>query len=266
MPASDITVRECVSFEDFRQCVDLELKVWKSADLDAMPLRLYQISKACGAPTFGAFDGGKLVGFGHTMLALVESKIGPQVAYHSHMVAVTEELRDRAIGYRIKVAQRQHAIDAGIPLIFWTFDPLQSRNAHLNINKLGAIVRRYEVNYYGQGVATGFDADVPTDRLIAEWWVSSEHVRNTLEGKQPVVPELRGEVTIPDEIGMVRARSVREHLEWRQKSREGFLELLGAGFIVRGFARDPAASESRYLFGPDDRQFTYSAYAAGGGG
>lgn len=169
MPESDVVIRECVSVEDFQQCIELERAVWKDDDIGVMPIRLYMISKACKAPTIGAFDDkNKLVGFVHTSLALMSKN----VVYHSHLAAVVEGLRHKDIGRRMKLAQREHAIEAGVPLIIWTFDPLQSRNAHLNINKLGAIIRRYEVNYYGEGLSSVFGAGAPSDRVFAEWWVS----------------------------------------------------------------------------------------------
>src|SRR6266571_1577327 len=123
MPEPDITIRECTSVEDYQQCVNLEKTVWKDDDLGIMPIRLYMISKACEAPTIGAFDAsGRLVGFVHTMIGLM----GRNVAYHSHLAAVVEDMRHRQIGFRMKLAQRQRAIEAGVALIFWTFDPLQS--------------------------------------------------------------------------------------------------------------------------------------------
>lgn len=255
---SEITIRECVSFEDFQQCIELERRVWGGQDIDIMPVRLYQISKACNAPTIGAFDeGGRLVGFGHSMLALVNGNL----AYHSHMLAVVEELRDRDIGYRIKLAQRERALQLGISLIFWTFDPLQSRNAHFNINKLGAVIRRYEVNYYGQGVSTSFDSEVPTDRLIAEWWIRSPHVESVLAGARARLDE-QASVAIPDDIKAIRARSVDEHMRWRLRVREEFQQALSKGLIARGFVRDPEAGLGRYLFGFDEEQFHFSAYGA----
>src|SRR5262245_895228 len=138
MPEADVTIRECVSGDDFKQCIELERAVWKNTDIDIMPVRLYMISKACKAPTIGAFDEkGRLVGSVHTMLALVDGHI----AYYSHMASVAEDMRHQNIGFRMKLAQRARALESGIPLVFWTFDPLQSRNANLNINKLGAIIR-----------------------------------------------------------------------------------------------------------------------------
>ncbi len=256
MTGHDITIRECTSVEDFNQCIELERAVWKDDDLDIMPIRLYMISKACQAPTIGAFEpSGRLVGFVHTMLALVENC----VAFHSHMAAVVEDLRHQDIGYRIKLFQRQCALAAGIPLIFWTFDPLQSRNAHFNINKLGTIIRRYEPNYYGEGVSSVFDSNIPSDRVIAEWWVQSAHVELVLAGQRPHCDD-RAAVAIPDDIGAIRARSLDEHLKWRLKVREEFVAQLASGKVVRGFTRDQATQSSRYLFGEGDDQFRFSNY------
>ena len=256
MSEDGIHVRECVSFDDFQKCVDLERRVWRDTDLDIMPVRLYQTSKACNAPTFGAFDqANRLVGFGHTMIALMNG----HVAYHSHMLAVEESLRDQDIGRRIKLAQRAHALNAGVQLVFWTFDPLQSRNAHLNINKLGAVIRRYEENYYGIGVSTGFDADVPTDRVIAEWWISSKHVESALAGQRPLVESPVVTIEIPDDINAIRTRSVEEHMQCRLRTRKDFQSALDARAIVRGFTRDAENQSSRYLFGPDQDQFHFCA-------
>lgn len=258
MSESEIIIRECLSNEDFQQCIELERAVWQDEDIDIMPIRLYMISKACKAPTIGAFDSsGRLVGFVHTMLAL----IGRNVVYHSHMAAVIEDLRHKDIGYRIKLAQRQSAIEAGIPMIYWTFDPLQSRNAHFNINKLGAIVRRYEINYYGEGVSTVFDSSVPSDRIFAEWWVSSPHVESVLAGNRPKFDGIN-HVTIPDDVNRVRAASVEDHLRYRLSAREGFQSQMSEGQIVRGFVRDNDKGESYYIFGPDEEQFNFNAYSS----
>jgi predicted GNAT superfamily acetyltransferase len=256
MSEADVTIRECETPEDFRQCIELERAVWKDDDIGIMPVRLYMISKACKAPTIGAFDrSGRLVGFVHTMLALK----GKNVVYHSHLAAVVEDLRHKDIGLRIKLAQRDRAIEAGIPLIFWTFDPLQSRNAHLNINKLGTVIRRYEENYYGEGISTVFDSGVQSDRVFAEWWVMSPHVESVLAGNRPRVEPV-ARVTIPDDINRVRAVSLDEHVRWRRQVRKQFVTTLESGAIVRGFERDAEKGESSYTFGPDDEQFHFRAY------
>lgn len=257
MSESEIIIRECLSVEDFQQCIELERAIWQDDDVDIMPIRLYMILKACKAPTIGAFDSdGRLVGFVHTALAL----IGKNIVYHSHLAGVIEDLRHKDIGYRLKLAQRQYAIEAGIPMIFWTFDPLQSRNAHFNINKLGAIVRRYEVNYYGEGASTIFDSGVPSDRIFAEWWITSPHVQSVLAGNRP---KFDGEdrVTIPDDINRVRAQSIEDHLRYRLSARDGFQSQMAGGQIVRGFARDNDKGEGYYIFGPDEEQFSFKAYS-----
>jgi len=252
MTDADVIIRECSSIEDFQQCIELERAVWKDEDIGIMPVRMYMISRACNAPTIGAFEpSGRLVGFVHTMIALR----GGRVIYHSHLAAVLEQLRHRDIGYRMKLAQRERALAAGVPLIIWTFDPLQSRNAHLNINKLGAIIRRYEVNYYSEGLSTVFDANVPSDRVFAEWWVSSPHVRSALSGKLPEVLDPKTTVTIPENINEVREKSIDEHVRWRLQARGEFQQALGAGFIVRGFERSKGSS--KYLFGEDEQQFKF---------
>jgi predicted GNAT superfamily acetyltransferase len=249
-----VAIRECSSIEDFQQCIELERAVWRDADLGIMPIRLYMISKACNAPTIGAFEpSGRLVGFVHTMIALLDG----HVVYHSHLAAVLEDLRHQDIGFRMKLAQRQHAIEAGVPLIIWTFDPLQSSNAHLNINKLGAIVRRYEDNYYSEGLSTVFDSEVPTDRIFAEWWVSSQHVESVLAGNHRACPQTKS-VLIPEDVNKVRSRSVEEHLKWRIRVREDFHAALDGGLIVRGFER--ADGTSRYLLEAEEEQFHFEAY------
>lgn len=254
MSDSGVAIRECSSIEDFKQCIELERAVWKDDDIGIMPIRLYMISKACNAPTIGAFESsGRLVGFVHTMIALMDK----HVVYHSHLAAVVEDLRHRDIGFRMKLAQRQHAMKAGVPLIIWTFDPLQSRNAHLNINKLGAVIRRYEVNHYSEGLSAVFDSDVPSDRIFAEWWLSSPHVESVLAGKRPYVEDPSESVLIPEDINKVRSRSVEEHLKWRIRVREDFQSALAGGLIVRGFER--ADGTSRYLLGADEEQFHFEA-------
>ena len=257
MSVDEVTIRECVSIEDFHQCIELERSVWRDDDIDIMPIRLYMISKNCQAPTIGAFtSSGRLVGFVHTSIALMERK----VVYHSHMAAVVEELRHQDIGFRLKLSQRDHAKAAGVPLIIWTFDPLQSRNAHFNINKLGVIIRSYKVNYYGEGISSVFDPHVPSDRIIAEWWIQSSHVERVLGGTRPAVDPSNAKVEIPDNIDTIRDDSLAEHLEWRLGVRQSFQNALEKEAIARGFTRDIKAGKSYYHFGPDEDQFQFAAY------
>lgn len=255
--SDEVTIRECISIEDFQQCIALERAVFNDEDIDIMPIRLYMISKNCNAPTFGAFNAaGLLLGFVHTAIALLDGN----VIYHSHLAGVVEEMRHQDIGYRMKLAQREHAIAAGVPLIIWSFDPLQSRNAHFNINKLGAIIRNYKINYYGEGISTVFDSHLPSDRVIAEWWVQSPYVEQVLAGTRPSLECETGRVQIPDNIDEVRAGSLEEHIQWRLRVREDFLQALGQDSIARGFLREEEIKSSVYLFGQDEDQFQYATY------
>ncbi len=250
----EITIRECLSIDDFQQCIELERAVFDDDDIDIMPVRLYMISKHCQSPTFGAFtESGRLIGFVHTSLALVDGHI----LYHSHLAGVIEAMRHKDIGYRLKLAQRDHAIAAGVSLIIWTFDPLQSRNAHFNINKLGAVIRSYKINYYGEGASSVFEAHLPSDRVIAEWWVSSPHVEATLTGNRPQLETVTTRVDIPDDITTIRAASLDEHRSWRLRVRDEFMQALEQGSIARGFVRNTEEKTSSYLFAEDAEQFRW---------
>ena len=252
--SGEISIRECVSIDDFQQCIELERSVFDDEDIDIMPVRLYMISKHCNAPTFGAFtETGRLIGFGHTSLALV----GGHIIYHSHLAGVVEAMRHKDIGYRLKLAQREHAIAAGVSLIIWTFDPLQSRNAHFNINKLGAVIRTYTINYYGEGASSVFESHLPSDRVIAEWWVHSPHVESVLAGNRPQIESPIASVEIPDDINAIRAISLEEHRNWRMRVRDDFMQALEQGGIARGFVRNVEQKTSSYLFAEDEEQFRF---------
>src|SRR5690349_3433652 len=130
-------IRECVTFEEFTACLNLQREVWQFVDLDITPMRSFIITRHSGGMTYGAFDRtGRLVGFAHALAAIDE---GLKPYYYSHMLAVEPSLQSAGSGAKLKLAQRDHALSTGIPFIKWTFDTLQSRNAHLNINKLGGV-------------------------------------------------------------------------------------------------------------------------------
>src|SRR5499426_1809313 len=143
----EYAIRQCETFKEFEACLQLQRDVWEYSDLDITPLRSYVVTRYGGGFTLGAFDASnKLIGMAHA-LAAFDEKLRPY--YYSQMLAVEPRLQNAGIGVRLKLAQRDHAFKTGVPLLTWTFDPLQSRNAYLNIAKLGAVVRRYDVNLYG---------------------------------------------------------------------------------------------------------------------
>ena len=118
---------------------------------------------------------------------------------HSQMLAVRQQYRNRGLGRRIKLFQRDDALARGFELMEWTFDPLEIKNAYLNIEKLGAIARRYNVNQYGI-TSSPLQGGLPTDRLVAEWWMKSRRVEAVLAGAPPAEFECRARIEVPAEI------------------------------------------------------------------
>jgi predicted GNAT superfamily acetyltransferase len=177
---TQIEIRPLTGFAEFERCVELQLAVWGYSDGDLIPKRVFIVASAIGGQVLGAFDTGKsggeaIVGFA---MALPGYRDG-QTYLHSHMLAVLPEYRNHGLGRRLKMAQREDALARGIARMEWTFDPLEIKNAHLNIARLGAIVRRYKRDFYGPSTSP-LQGGLPTDRLVAEWWLASPRVHRAL--------------------------------------------------------------------------------------
>ncbi|HEU0185125.1 MAG TPA: GNAT family N-acetyltransferase [Blastocatellia bacterium] len=243
-------VRQCETIEEFEACVEMQRDVWQFSDLDITPLRSYVVTRNSGGFTLGAFDpSNKLLGFSHA-LAAFDEKLRPY--YYSQMLAVEPPLQNAGIGVKLKWGQRDQALKTGVPLITWTFDPLQSRNAHLNIVKLGGVVRRYWANYYGANSSSVLHRGLSTDRLFIEWWVRSPRVAGALEGvRRADKPE--AVVEVPRDIAAIKKRDMDEARRWQSRIREGFQKYLSEGLYCAGFEADPK-TDSRYLFFKDDQQ------------
>ena len=138
------------------------------------------VAKRIGGQVIGAFDGDTQIGFAMSLPGYRDGK--PYL--HSHMLAVLPQYRNEGIGRRLKLAQRDDAIARGFDLMEWTLNPLEIRNAHLNIARLGAIVRRYEPNFYGPS-SSPLQGGLPTDRLYAEWWLRSSRVASICAVRSP---------------------------------------------------------------------------------
>jgi predicted GNAT superfamily acetyltransferase len=201
-----MTIRELTSPAEFEGCLELQREGFLWSDIELMPLRFFVVSRHIGGLVLGAFDNDKLVGF----LSAIPGIRNGTPYWHSHMLAVTATHRDSGIGTQLKSAQREHALQQGIRLIEWTFDPLVSRNAYLNIEKLGVIVRRYFPSFYGGD----------SDRLIAEWW---------LDRPRPAISGEQRHVTIPADPAAARAVQL--------KVRDEFLANIKKDFFVVGFKR-----------------------------
>jgi len=208
-------IRELTLPEEFEWCMDLQRDGFGWSDIELMPMRFFIVSRHIGGLVLGAFEAGKMVGF----LSAIPGLRDGEPYWHSHILAVSSAHRDSGIGTRLKYAQKDHAIQRGIRLIEWTFDPLMSRNAYLNIEKLGVIVRRYYPSFYGND----------RDRLVAEWWL--DRPRPSLQG------EIR-RVTI--------AANAQDAQSERVRVREEFLSHIKDDFYVAGFERHGETSD--YVF------------------
>lgn len=245
------TIRLCQTLEEYRACIEMQRTVWQFSDLDIIPLRSFVITRKSGGFTLGAFDeGDRLLGFTHAVAAFDARK---QPYYYSHMLAVDPTLQNSGIGGRLKLAQRDYALAHEIRVVGWTFDPLQSRNAYLNLVKLGGVVRRYYQNYYGNASTSVLHRGLDTDRLFVEWWVGSSHVRMTLSGK-PRDDEPVAVVDVPREIEELKVRDLAEAQRRQQQVREDFLGLLQSGLYCAGFRASQEDLDSRYLFFKDEHE------------
>ena len=262
-----LTIRDLQTFDDLKQVEMVEQEVWKLSDLDTMPLTLTIATREAGGLWLGAFDGTKLAGFAFGFLGLE----GNRPSVHSHMLAVREPYRSLDLGYKLKLAQRERVLgmcvgDLQIGEITWTFDPLQSRNAHLNFAKLGVVSDSYKIDFYGPETSSALHRN-GTDRLWVRWPLTSRRVQDRLHGKDPRTEMLqtlktlsplvcfssdgrphranladalrsqRTAIEIPTDILSVEHKEAAVAREWRIATRWGFTEAIKAGFIVTEFCR-----------------------------
>jgi predicted GNAT superfamily acetyltransferase len=258
----NVIIRDLESFADLEQAEALEREVWGLADRDVLPMTIIVATKEAGSIWVGAFDGAKLVGFAFGFLGMEHGRL----ALHSHMLAVRESHRDLNLGYKLKLAQRDRALAMRVQEMTWTFDPLQSKNAHLNFGKLGVVSDSYKIDFYGPETSSALHRN-STDRLWVTWALSSRRVRDRLQGKdyrpevqdaflhlQPLV-QFNGDgkplrhdlsaalarqriaIQIPSDIGAVEHKDPALAREWRHATRWAFTEALRAGFFVAEFCR-----------------------------
>src|ERR1700675_3005052 len=189
---SEIQIRKCTTLPDFHRCVEIQRAVWNESDLETEPYTTFVVANQTSGQVLGAFDGPTMVGF---TMALVG--IRGNVPYlHSHMTGVLPEYRDRKIGRALKLFQREEALSRDIRLIEWTFDPLETRNAHFNLNRLGAIVRTYIPDFYGV-TTSPLHHNLPTDRLLAEWQLDSKHTIAAINNLTPDPTEAPAAIHVP---------------------------------------------------------------------
>jgi predicted GNAT superfamily acetyltransferase len=177
--AKHVRIKPLESFEDFEKLLHIQRVVWKHEDLDLTPVHQFAVSSRMGAILLGAFVGPELAGFVYSFPAVFKG----ESCQHSHLLAVLPEFRGYGLGKALKWAQREEAVKRGYGFITWTYDPLQTRNANLNLQALGAVSRAYFPNFYGMTPALCLGPGIPTDRMLIEWPIRDRRVKARFEGK-----------------------------------------------------------------------------------
>ncbi len=239
-----IEIRQIHRLEEFGEVIRLQQLIWGFADIELLPLRFLVVVSKVGGHVFGAFRGEEMIGF---CFAIPGVKPGGRPYLHSHMLGVLPEYHNRGIGRRLKLRQREEALGRGIHLMEWTFDPLELKNAFFNIERLGAIVRRYNENQYGV-TASPLHGGLPTDRCIAEWWLDSPRVKAVLAGTSLPHADSAERISYPAEIGMVRDKDRGRAREIQQENAAKFQEAFARGLAVTGF--NPSEEQGTYLLEP----------------
>ncbi len=247
----EVLIRECTTIEEFDACVRLQREVFHMPDLELSPRRHLIVSRLAGGWILGAYRAtdGELVGFVHHLVAVR----GTEIIGYSHMMAVSAGYQNRGLGARLKWAQRERALSEGRNYIRWTFEPMQARNAHFNLNRLGVHVRSYAVNFYGWDAGTeaktadGEQFNLDSDRLIAGWELGAPRVEAFARGEAYAdgAPPVAA-VEIPPDWNALRREDGRRAQAELLRVRSEFQQNFAAGLVCAAFERDD--ERPRYLF------------------
>jgi predicted GNAT superfamily acetyltransferase len=255
-----IVIRECRGFEELQACVDLQIEVWGYSDGDVIPRRVFLVAQKIGGQVIGAFDvkagnreqgtgaeegdASSLIGFAFGLPGVKtgkDSRSGkPEPYLHSHMLAVRDGYRNQKIGAKLKLAQREDALRRGFRRMEWTFDPVEIKNSFLNIHKLGAVVRKYEENFYGVS-SSRLQGGLQTDRLLAEWWLDAPRVEAAIAGEPSWdEPDCTEEIRVPAAIYAWKAEDADRHRaeQVQRENRAQFQRAFREGLAVIGFTRN----------------------------
>ena len=260
--SSPIHIRALGEINELKAVEELQQEVWGCSEREILPALAMVPLLEIGGVLLGAFDRGVLIGF---VLGFPGFEGGKPIL-HSDMLAVRSAYRSSGLGYQLKLAQRDFALARQVPKITWTFDPLQSANAHLNFGKLGVIADRYKINYYGE--TSSLLHRTGTDRLWVTWLLESERVKQRIEDNEvPSLPEedlpvlLRcdqdGEpvmsaidetaplttIEIPRDINLILEADAGRAMRWREATRAAFTSAMATNYFVSDFFRD--SSERR---------------------
>ncbi len=245
-----IVIRSCKGHDELEACVQMQVETWGYDPSDIIPRKAFLVGQKIGGQVIGAFDtslpgasaqGGpeSLIGFAMSLPGVKTGDGEPKPYLHSHMLAVRDAYRDQGLGAKLKLEQRREALERGLRLMEWTFDPLEIKNAYLNIAKLGAIARRYAVDFYGVS-SSRLQGGLPTDRLVAEWHLDSPRVQAILDRRPGPASEIQERIQVPAAIyqwkasDMDRSRAVEVQLENRCRFQEAFAQGPGRDWLYAG--------------------------------
>ncbi|HUB00514.1 MAG TPA: GNAT family N-acetyltransferase [Terracidiphilus sp.] len=256
-----IGIRDCEGYDELEGCVQLQIETWGFDESDVIPRRAFRVAQKIGGQVIGAFDSelgsvepgrgaGALVGFAAAWPGVKTNGGGLRPYLHSHMLAVRAAYRNRGLGAQLKRAQRVEALERGFRLMEWTFDPLEIKNAYLNIHRLGAVVSTYLEDFYGVS-SSRLQGGLPTDRLVAEWRLDSARVKATLEGRAQELLEITERIWVPAAVAEWKATEADRDraLAVQSENRRKFQRAFSQGLSVLGFARD-AEGNGVFELGP----------------
>jgi len=238
-----IEIRALTAHAEFQEAVHLQQQIWGFEEIELLPLRFFVVATKVGGQAFGAFDGKRMIGF---CLAIPGLKAGGKSYLHSHMLGVLPDYRDSGVGRRLKLTQRDEDMSRVIELIEWTFDPLEIKNAYVNMERLGAIVRRYVPNQYGT-TTSHLHGGLPTDRCIAEWWIQSPRAKAIVAGEKFGRNPIEKRIAIPADIAEIRTDDSKRARAIQEKAAEEFREAFDRDLAVIGMER--SAEAGTYLLG-----------------
>lgn len=254
-----IIIRDIERIPEMREVESIQKDVWLCEDRDIVPLTLLTATRELGAILVGAFEGPLLVGFAYSLVGREDQRM----VHHSHMLAVRPTYRNFNLGYKLKVAQRERALAQGINRMTWTFDPLQSLNAHFNFAKLGVVSDTYKINFYGE-TTSSFLHQIGTDRLWVTWPLDSNRVQERLRTKDPgrtnldldhvaclvqvgpgniprrsllsgVTGQKKVAIEIPADINALQRENPEAGVRWREATRWAFSEAIASGYLIEDF-------------------------------
>ena len=247
---AEITIEALTTGHQFREAVALQETIWGFEKIELLPVRLFITATKVGGQAFGGYSDGKMIAF---CLAIPGIKPGGRAYLHSHMLGVLPEYRNSGIGRRLKLRQRDDALSRDLHLIEWTFDPLEVKNAYFNMQRLGAIVRRFVRNQYGM-TSSHLHGGLPTDRCTAEWWIASDRVRRLIDGQPIENPPIVERISLTNEIGEIRRTDPARAREIQADLADRLETAFAKELAVVGVER--SAEASTYLLAhPEPKEF-----------